>query len=45
MQVVETNKLGPKFNIHTNDTLERMKLVVNEAINRSVVVGLGRGIT
>ncbi len=46
VQVVEINKLGPKFNIQfTNDTLERMKLVANEPINKFVVVGLGRSIT
>jgi hypothetical protein len=45
VQAVETNKLGLKFNIHINNTLERMKLVANESINRFVVIGLTTSIT
>jgi ribose 5-phosphate isomerase len=37
--------LGSKFNIGINDALERVKLAMNEAVDRSMVVGLGSGIT
>jgi hypothetical protein len=42
--IVDINKSGPKFNIHTDNTFEKVKLVVNETINKSIDVGLGRGI-
>ncbi len=43
-QTIEIGKLGPKFNIHINDTFEIVKLVVNETINRSMAASLGGGI-
>lgn len=45
VQVTKIVKLGPKFNIRTNDDFERVKLVANEIIKRCVAIGLGRGIT
>jgi hypothetical protein len=44
-QVAKIGKLGPKFNICTNDDFERVNLVANEATKRCVAIGLGRGIT
>jgi hypothetical protein len=37
--------VGPKFNIHTNKAFERVKLVVNETINKSIDASLGTGIS
>jgi hypothetical protein len=39
------DKLGSKFNIHIDDTFEKIKLATNETINKSMVVGLKKGIT
>jgi hypothetical protein len=45
MQVAKIGQSGPKFNICTNNDFERMKLAMNETINKFVVVGLMRVIT
>jgi hypothetical protein len=39
------DKLGSKFNIHIDDTFEKIKLATNETINKSMVVGVKKGIT
>jgi hypothetical protein len=44
-QTIEISKSGPKFNIHTNDTFEIVRLAANETINRSVAVTFGGSIT
>jgi hypothetical protein len=43
--MVETNKLGPKFNIHTYNAFGRVKLTMDETINISIGIGLGKGIS
>jgi hypothetical protein len=43
--ITKIGKLGLKFNICIDDAFEKVKLVANEAINISMVVGLGRCIT
>jgi hypothetical protein len=44
-EIVECGRLGPKFNIKTNAAYEKMKLAMNESINVSLSIGLGRGIS
>jgi hypothetical protein len=44
-EIVECGRLGPKFNIKTNVAYEKVKLAMNEAINISLYIGLGRGIS
>jgi hypothetical protein len=44
-QVAKIGKSGPKFNICTNNDFEKMKLAMNETINKFVVVGFMRVIT
>ncbi len=45
VQAAKIDKLGSKFNIHIDDTFERIKLATNETINKSMVVALTKGIT
>ncbi len=44
-ETVECGRLGPKFNIKTNVAYEKVKLVMNEAIDIFLSIGLGRGIS
>jgi hypothetical protein len=44
-QVAKIGKSGPKFNIHIEDAFEKVKLVANKTIKRSVATCLGIGIT